>query len=313
MGMDDVVVVIPTLNEERAIGLVIEELLAQGLSKGQIVVVDGRSSDRTREIARRKGVKVIIQRGRGKADAIATAVDYLDSQGSNFKYVVIMDGDYTYPAKYIVKLLERAGTDRCDEVIGVRVRGREHIPKVLRLGNWFLTKLFNILFGTKLKDVLSGMYLVKAGILKEISWETSGFSIEAEIAAHVVSSGRVCEVPIEYRERLGKKKLGVRHGFLIAKDIIRLVWRYNPTFFIFGLGALLLIPGLILGGWVAYHYFFTGIKYYVKGVIAIIISVSGFNSFLLAVLSLYLKRMEDRLKKRLATLEKILRTETAAK
>ena len=313
MGMNDVVVVIPTLNEERAIGLVIEELLAQGLSKEQIVVVDGRSTDRTREIARRKGVKVIIQKGKGKADAIATAIEYLDSQGSNFKYVLIMDGDYTYPAKYIGKLLEYADNHRCDEVIGARVKGREHIPKILRLGNWFLTRLFNALFGTRLRDVLSGMYVIKADILKEIPWEMKGFSVEAEIAAHVVSSGRVCEVPIEYRERLGKKKLGIRHGFLIARDIVRLVWRYNPTFFIFGLGALLLVPGLILGGWVAYHYFFTGIKYYVKGVIAIIISVSGFNSFLLAVLSLYLKRMEDRLKKRLATLEKILRTDTAAR
>ena len=216
MGMNDVVVVIPTLNEERAIGLVIEELLAQGLSKEQIIVVDGRSTDRTREIARRKGVKVIIQKGKGKADAIATAIEYLDSQGSNFKYVLIMDGDYTYPAKYIGKLLEYADNHRCDEVIGARVKGREHIPKILRLGNWFLTRLFNALFGTRLRDVLSGMYVIKADILKEIPWEMKGFSVEAEIAAHVVSSGRVCEVPIEYRERLGRKKLGVRHGFLLS-------------------------------------------------------------------------------------------------
>jgi len=60
------------------------------------------------------------------------------------------------------------------------------------------------------------------------------------------------------------------------------------------IGALLLIPGLILGAYVAYHYFFTGMKYYIKGLIAIMLTTVGFLSMLLAILAIYLKRMEFR-------------------
>jgi dolichol-phosphate mannosyltransferase len=81
--------------------------------------------------------------------------------------------------------------------------------------------------------------------------------------------------------------------------MIKLTWRYNPTFFIFTLGALLLILGLTLGAYVAYHYFFTGIKYYVKGLIAIILTLTGFQALLLAILTLYLKRFELRFQRML--------------
>ena len=111
------------------------------------------------------------------------------------------------------------------------------------------------------------MYIIKTKILSELIYHTQGFGIESEIVAHVVSTARdVAEVPIRYRKRMGKKKLSVRHGFLIFRDIIKLTWQYNPVFFIFALGTLLLIPGIVLGAYVAFHYFFTGIKYYVKAV-----------------------------------------------
>jgi len=117
---------------------------------------------------------------------------------------------------------------------------------------------------------------------------------------------RIREEPITYRPRLGgQPKLNpLRDGYRILKTIIRFALTYNPTFFAFTLGALLLIPGLILGAYVAYHYFFTGIKYYVKGLIAIIMTLIGFQSLLLAILSLYLKRMEFRLMKMVRTKEK---------
>ena len=283
--LKDVFVIIPTLNEEKAIGKVLDELLSIGLSKDQILIVDGHSTDKTREIAINKGVKVILQKGKGKADAIFTALEHV-----NRSYVMIMDGDYTYPAGHIHDLLRKAYEDKCDEVIGARVWGRSNIPLINRIGNKLLTFMFNMLFGTKLKDVLSGMYLVKYDILREITWEMKGFSAEVEIAAHTASTGKICECPISYRKRIGEKKLKIIHGLSIGRDIIRLVWRYNPAFFIFMIGALLLIPGLGLGAWVAYHYFFTGIKYYVKGLVALSLALVGFISLILAILSLYLKR-----------------------
>ena len=84
---------------------------------------------------------------------------------------------------------------------------------------------------------------------------------------------------------------------------MRLAWRYNPVFTIFAAGALLLVPGLSLGSWVAYHYFFTGIKYYVKGLVAIMLTLAGFQSLLIAILALYLKRMEYRLNRRIMEIQ----------
>lgn len=286
----DLTVVIPTLNEAEAIGKVIDEVLSVGVPKENILVVDGGSTDGTVEIAKSKGVKVITQEGKGKTDAIRTATKYIKTP-----LTLIMDGDYTYPADHIPELYEKI-KEGYDLVIGRRQFNPHIQPWIYRIGNKILTKFFNMLFGTNLHDVLSGMYAVKSETLKELMFETKGFGIESEIAAHVVSTTRnAAEAPIKYRERLGKKKLGIKHGLQILREMIRLAWRYNPTFFIFTLGALLLIPGLTLVAYVAYNYFFIGIKYYVKGLIAIILTLTGFQSLLLAILTLYLKRMEYRM------------------
>ncbi len=291
ISLRDVTVILPTKNEEEAIGLVIDEILSVGVPLSNIIVVDGYSTDRTREIAQEKGVKVILQEGKGKAMAIATAVKYVKT-----RWVVIMDSDYTYPAKHIPDLLRKAMSENLDEVIGARLIGRENIPAIFRLGNWALTKTFNLIFGTSLRDVLSGMYIVKSDVLREINFEMKGFSVEVEIAAHVAStSGRISEVPIEYRKRLGEKKLKVYHGVKIFVDIIRLAWRYNPTFLIFAVGSLLLIPGVVLAGYVAAMYLLYGIKCWAKGLLSAILCTTGLNSLLLAIFAIYLKRAECRI------------------
>ncbi len=169
---------------------------------------------------------------------------------------------------------------------------------IYRFGNWLLTKVFNLIFGTRLHDVLSGMYIVRVEALKDALMEMGGFSVEAEIAAHMASTGKsIVEVPIEYRRRVGEKKLHVKDGLAIFRDIVRLSLRYNPISLLFLMGALLLIPGLALGAYVGYWYVFYGIKYYLKGLIAIMMTLIGFQFLGMAAMSLYMKRMEYRLRK----------------
>ncbi|MEM0459749.1 MAG: glycosyltransferase family 2 protein [Thermofilaceae archaeon] len=288
-----VTIVIPTLNEEEAIGPVIDEL--KGFGWNNILVVDGNSDDATRTIAASKGAKVVVQEGRGKADAIKTAVKHVATP-----YVVIMDGDYTYPAKHIAELLEKAVGEGLDEVIGARRRGREHIPLVNRFGNWVITKAFNLLFATHLSDVCSGMYLVRTDVLREVRFEAKGFSVEVEIAAHVASTTRrIDEIPIEYRRRIGRPKLGKRHGFTIMLDALKLALRYNPVFLFFSASSLILVPSLTLAAWVGYRWLLLGVKHYVWGIIAIVGVGVGFISLLLAIMALYLKRLELRILERL--------------
>ncbi|MGB9831793.1 MAG: glycosyltransferase family 2 protein, partial [Fervidicoccus fontis] len=237
-------VVIPVLNEEEAIGKVLEEVINQAkVPKDKILIVDGKSTDKTVEIAKSYGVKVIEQEGIGKSMAIKTALNYVGTE-----YILIMDGDYTYPAKYIVDLYREIKKEK-DIVIGSRKKLEKGAQGLIyKIGNFGLTLTFNILFGTRISDVLSGMYIVRTDILREISFNSKNFGIESEILAHVVSEGGYAgEIQIEYRKRIGKKKLGVLHGFHIFADMIKLMLNYNPTFFIFILGSLLLIPGLALG------------------------------------------------------------------
>ncbi len=288
--ISDIEVVIPTLNEEEAIGRVLDEVYSVGVKPDQVLIVDGHSTDRTREIAQEKGAKVILQEGKGKADAIKTAIKHITRP-----YMLVMDGDYTYPATEIPKLVEKAN-ESYDEVIGARLYGRENIPLLHRFGNWIITRIFNLFFGTKLRDVLSGMYLVKLNLVRNLPIESKGFSIEVDIAAKVASiTGKITEVPIYYRERIGKKKLRMIHGALIVKDIVKLAWRYNPAFIVLILGALLFVPGLAINLWVLVRLLFYGIKHHIWAIIGTLILSSGVLTLALAVITIYLKRFEYRI------------------
>jgi glycosyltransferase involved in cell wall biosynthesis len=109
----DVTILIPTLNEEEAIGPVLDEILSLGVPRERILVVDGHSRDKTVQIASSKGVRVVEQEGWGKADALKTAARMIPT-----RYVLVMDGDYTYPAKYIPTLLSIARRGVIIEAVG---------------------------------------------------------------------------------------------------------------------------------------------------------------------------------------------------
>jgi dolichol-phosphate mannosyltransferase len=290
-NLRDVGVVIPVLNEEKAIGVVIDEVINAGVPLENIVVVDGGSTDRTVEIAKSKGVKVVNQEGKGKALAIKTGLRHVTTP-----HVLVMDGDGTYPASAIPALYKAIRERDCDLVIGARLMGRESQRLLFRLGNKILTFFFNALFGTSLRDVLSGMYIAKTERMRELGFEMMGFSIEAEIVAHFANLGRVCEEVIEYKPRIdpSAKKLRVKHGLRIALDMVRLTWRYNPAFLIFAIGSLLLIPGLGLGAWVLYRYYFHGVIHSIKGLAAIVMTGVGLQMLNSAIMTLYVKRIERR-------------------
>lgn len=282
----------------------IDELKGEGWTN--ILVVDGGSTDRTREVAAEKGARVVLQEGRGKADAVRTALRYVETP-----YIVVMDGDYTYPARHVAELLRTAKERGLDEVIGARTKGRENIPLLNRFGNWVITETFNTLFGTNLSDVCSGMYLVRTEVAREVQFESKGFSVEVEIAAHVASTTRrIGEIPIEYRPRVGEPKLRKRHGLRIVLDAFRLALRYNPVFLFFSVASLVLIPSLVLAAWVGYRWLVQGVKHQIWGVIAIVGTGVGLIALLNAIMSLYLKRLELRITERLTRLEAELKATT---
>ena len=214
-------VIIAALNEEEGIGLTVAELM-DTLDCPCVLVVDGRSTDRTVEVAENLGADVLLQDGLGKGDAIAKAVAHVDSA---VDFVVITDADYTYPAGYIplmIRVLEKH--PEVGMVCGSRFNGyveKTALSSIFYLGNRFIAFAHNLLNGVALDDPLTGLRVVRAGIFRKWKVKSKGFDVEVELNHHVERMGfGIVEVPIKYRERLGEKKLGVRNGLEILKRIL---------------------------------------------------------------------------------------------
>jgi dolichol-phosphate mannosyltransferase len=220
-GIPSMQVIIAALNEEEGIGLTIAEFRAK-LGCPRVLVVDGRSTDRTVEIAKNMGADVVFQDGLGKGDALAKALEHSDLA---VDYVVIADADYTYPAEYVPKMI-RILEKNPDVGMVCGNRFNSHInPKALHsvfyFGNRLLAFTHNLLNGVSLTDPLTGLRVVRAEILRNWKVKSKGFDVEVELNHQVERKGfGIVEVPIKYRERLGEKKLGVRHGVEILRRMV---------------------------------------------------------------------------------------------
>lgn len=213
--------IIAALNEEEGIGLTIEEL-RRCLDNPRVLVVDGRSVDRTVDIVKNLDVDVVFQEGKGKGDAIAYAIREVNR---DLDYVIFTDGDYTYPAEYIpemIKILEE--NPEIGMVCGNRFNSHFHLDwmrNMFYFGNRILALSHNMLNGVSMHDPLTGLRVIRWDALKNWTPRSKGFDIEVELNHHVEREGYgIAEIPIHYRRRLGQKKLRLRHGVTILKRII---------------------------------------------------------------------------------------------
>jgi dolichol-phosphate mannosyltransferase len=214
-------VVIAALNEASGIGLTIAEM-NHTLGAVSILVIDGRSSDRTVEIANSLGAEVVCQDGVGKGDALAKSLEHIDP---NVEYVILTDADYTYPAEYVpamIKILDE--NPLVGMVCGNRLNGhvdKEALHGVFQVGNKLLAFVHNMFNGVALQDPLTGLRVLRAEVLRGWSVKSKGFDIEVELNHLVERRGfTIWEIPICYRARLGEKKLKVSHGVTILKRIL---------------------------------------------------------------------------------------------
>lgn len=284
IAKDQVTIVIPVKNEELAIGAVIDELQQEGYSN--ILVVDGYSVDKTLQIIREKqGVTFIQQHGRGKTGAIKTAIENV-----NTPYLLILDGDYTYQAKDIQRLLNHCANYA--QVIGIR--DRKNISLIHRFGNAVITKSFNLLMGTKLSDICSGMYLLKTEAAKSIELGSKNFATEVEIAAQTAVEFQVTEVPIGYRPRLGKPKLSWRNGFEILSSVVSLARKYNPLFLFSAFSLLSIIPAVMILAWTVFSQLTLGVWHSGWALMGVMLLLFASQALAVGTMVLLLKRIEKR-------------------
>jgi len=215
-------VMIAALNEEKGIGPTLAEI-RQFLDEPLCLVVDGQSVDGTAKVAEAMDAQVIFQKGSGKGDAIAMAMEH--ARALDVKYVVFIDADFTYPAEYLPKMI-RILEENPDVgmVCGNRFNTHLHLGKmhdVLYTGNRMIAFVHNLLNGVHMHDPLTGLRVVRWEILREWKPKSKSFDLEVELNHYVERKGyRILEVPIYYRPRLGEKKLQLKDGFTILKRIL---------------------------------------------------------------------------------------------
>lgn len=212
---------IAAINEEEGVGATISEL-SENINAKRILVIDGHSHDRTVEVAKIHGAEIIFQDGRGKGDALAKAVQ---SMGKDVKYVVITDADFTYPAGYVPEMIQWLDNNPhvgmvCGNRFNKQPEGSAFKGR-FTFGNKLLAFAHNFLNGVNLQDPLTGLRVIRADILRKWVIKSKGFDIEVELNNQVGKQGfDTIEVPIEYRKRLGEKKLKMKHGVSILKRIV---------------------------------------------------------------------------------------------
>jgi len=215
-------VVVTTLNEEEGIGPTLADIRGF-LDRPLCLVVDGRSTDATVKIAETMNVQVICQKGSGKGDAIASAVEH--TKTLNAKYVVFIDADFTYPAEYVPKMIRILDENpdigmvcgnRFNDFFQLKAMGN-----LFYLGNRLLAFTHNLLNGVEMHDPLTGLRVVRWEIVRNWEPKSKGFDVEVELNHLVEKKGfDIVEIPIYYRPRLGEKKLKLRHGLTIFKRIL---------------------------------------------------------------------------------------------
>ncbi len=264
-------ILIPTLNEEESIGEVIDGFRKLGYSR--ILVMDGNSTDRTREIAEERGAEVIIQTGKGKGQAVKEAFQHMDDD-----VVVMIDADGTYMPEEVEKLLEPIRRGIADHVIGNRLVNFENgaFTRLNLLGNKIINFFFRMLYGVSLHDILSGYRALTRDVYRSILIQKEGFEVETEMTVETIANGfRIAEVPVYYRKRSGKTKLNpFLDGYRILRTVYTLLGRYSPGRYFYILGTIMLLAGLAGGVYVVIEWFRRVSHFLLVNLVSILI-VSG--------------------------------------
>ncbi len=202
-GGETVAVVIPALNEERAIGSVLEAIPAW---VDDVVAGDNGSTDRTVEEASNRGARVVREPRRGYGSACLTAIAALGRPD----VVVFLDGDFSDHPEEMATLVDPIVAGEVDLVIGSRVRG-PCAPGALtpqaRFGNWLSCLLLRLLWRVRYTD-LGPFWAIRRASLEQLGMRDPdyGWTVEMQIRA-AVHGLRSLEVPVSYRARIGQSKV----------------------------------------------------------------------------------------------------------
>ncbi len=223
--------IIPVFNEQKAIQNVLSDI--PGHLEADVVVVDNGSTDRTVELARQMGARIVHEHRRGYGWACLAGIAALHKPD----IVVFLDGDYSDYPNEMTGLVKPIVEGRADLVIGSRILGNREAGALLpqaRFGNWLATWLIRRLFDACFTDLGPFRAVTYPALLQlEMQDRTFGWTVEMQVKAARLKL-RFLEVPVSYRRRIGVSKITgtvggtIRAGWKILYTIFRYKLRKMP-------------------------------------------------------------------------------------
>lgn len=240
--MDKIAVLIPCYNESQTIAKVVRDY-REALPEAVIYVYDNNSGDSTDEIAREAGAVVRYEYRQGKGNVIRSMFRDIDAE-----CYLMIDGDDTYPAENARTMVDAVLSGKADMVIGDRLSSTyftENKRPFHNTGNRLVRGLINTIFGSSIKDIMTGYRAFNYEFVKSFPILSKGFEIETEMSIHALDKNfKLMEVPVSYRDRPegSVSKLNTyKDGFRVLKTIARLFREFKPFAFFGWLGLLVFL------------------------------------------------------------------------
>jgi glycosyltransferase involved in cell wall biosynthesis len=210
LRFDEVVVIIPALNEEQSLPLVLRDLP----SVGRVIVVDNGSTDATAEFAARDGASVVTESRRGYGSACLRGLNEIEQRIAAGEpapqIVVFLDADYSDHPDLLPQLVAPIIDGTADMVLGSRLLGKREpgaMPFASLFGNRLACFLMRVLFGAKFTD-LGPFRAIAYDKLRELAMCDTNFGWTIEMQIKAVRKGQRClEIPVPYRRRIGQSKI----------------------------------------------------------------------------------------------------------
>jgi glycosyltransferase involved in cell wall biosynthesis len=253
-----IAVLIPCYNEAEAIAGVVRAFAA-ALPEAAIYVYDNNSRDQTREVAAQAGAIVRTETFQGKGNVVRRMFADVEAE-----VYVLVDGDGTYDAPSARGMVDQLLENSLDMVNGARVpvAAAAFRPGHV-LGNRMLTGTVALIFGDRLKDMLSGYRVMSRRFVKSFPALAAGFETETELTVHALELRLpLAEVQTPYRDRPPgsvSKLRTYRDGFRILRTIFFLVKEERPLQFFSGVALALFAASILLGAPVVAEFVRTGL------------------------------------------------------
>jgi dolichol-phosphate mannosyltransferase len=203
-------IIIPTLNEEHTLKDIIKGCRPHA---DELLVVDGHSTDRTREVAESEGVRVVLDHQKGKGEALRHSVNFVTGD-----IIVFIDADGSHDPSDIPKVIAPILQEEADHVSASRLIGGSSelhggFDEFMRLaGSSFITACINRRFKVKLSESQNGFRAIRRDVMNQLGLQENITTIEQEMIMRTLKKGfRMAEIPShEHKRKMGYSKISVR-------------------------------------------------------------------------------------------------------